>query len=110
MAVKIDRNMQAFGKSNVPGFTRGSSFKHSEPKEKSKSKISSSDHLKELTKMIETMEFNHASQMSAMQNSLIAMDRSQNNRFQNNPNKNWKRKNHSQDQRPPNPKEYSNMV
>ena len=110
MVVKIDRNMQASKKSNVPSFTRGSSSKHSEPKEKSESKVYSSDPLKKLREMIKTMELNHVTQMSAMQNRLIAMEMSQNNRFQNNPNKNWKKKNHSQDQRPPNPKEYSNMV
>ena len=48
MVVKNERNMQASGKSNVPGFTRGSSSKHSEPKEKSESKAYSSDPFKEL--------------------------------------------------------------
>lgn len=58
--------MQASGKSNVFGFTRGSSSKHSEPKEKSESKVSSRDPLNELTEMIKTMELNDATQMSAM--------------------------------------------
>ena len=35
IANKIDKNMQASGKSNLPGFTRGSSSKQSDPKEKS---------------------------------------------------------------------------
>ena len=88
MAVKIERNMQALGKSNVHGFTRGNSSKHSEPKEKPESKVSSIDHFKELAEMIKTMKLNHATQMNAMQNRLIVMERSQNNRFfQNKPNK-----------------------
>ena len=66
MTVKIERNMQASGKSNVLGFTRGGSSKHSEPKEKSESKVSSRDPLNELTEMIKIMELNDATQMSAM--------------------------------------------
>lgn len=56
------------------------------------------------------MELNHATQMSAMQNRLIAMERSQNNRFLNKPNKHWQRKDPPQDQRPPNPLDSTNMV
>ena len=40
---------------------------------------------------------------------LIAMERSQNNRFQNKPNKDWQRKG-PQDQRPPNPLDSANIV
>ena len=69
MAIKIERNMQASGKSNVHGFTRGSSSKHSEPKENPESKVSSSDSFKELTEMIKTMELNHATQMNVMHKS-----------------------------------------
>ena len=81
MAIKIERNMQASGKSNIPGFTRGNSSKQSKPKEKLDSKTSAKDPFKELAEMIKTMELNHAAQMNAMQNRLIAMERSQNNRF-----------------------------
>lgn len=52
--------------------------------------------------MIKTMELNHATQMNAMQNRLIDMERAQNNRFQNKPNNDWQREG-PQDQRPPNP-------
>ena len=38
------------------------------------------------------------------------MERSQNNRFQNKPNKDWQRKGSPQDQRPPNPLDSTNMV
>ena len=89
MAIKIERNMQASRKSNLHGFTRGNSSKQSEPKEKSDSKTSAKDLFKELVEMIKTMELNHAAQMNAMQNRLIAMERSQNNRFQSKPNKDW---------------------
>jgi hypothetical protein len=57
------------------------------------------------------MEANHATQLSAMQNKLIAMERAQNNRFQ--PrlnNERWQRKNPPQDQRPPNQLESTNIV
>jgi hypothetical protein len=40
--IKIDKNMQASGRSNLPGFTRGSSSKQHEPKD-AKRKIVSSD-------------------------------------------------------------------
>ena len=109
MVVKIERNMQASGKSNIPGFAKGSSSKHFEPKEKPESKVSS-DPFKELIEMIKTMELNCATQMNAMQNRLIAMERPQNNKFQNKPNKDWKRKGPPQDQRPPNPLDSTNMV
>lgn len=109
MVIKIERNMQASGKSNIPGFTRGNSSKQSEPKEKSDSKTSAKDPFKELAEMIKTMELNHATHMNAMQNRLIAMERSQNNRFQSKPNKDWQRKG-PQDQRPPNPLDSANLV
>ena len=87
MAINIERNMQASGKSNISCFARGSSSKHSEPKDKPESKVSSSDSFKELVEMRKTMEMKHATQMNAMHNRLIAMERSQNDRFQNKPNK-----------------------
>lgn len=66
IAIKIEKNMQASGKSNIHGFTRGISSKHSKPKEKLESKVASSDLFKELAEMIKTMELNHATQMNAM--------------------------------------------
>jgi len=76
ITIKIERNMQASGKSNILGFTRSSSSKHLEPKEKPESKVFLNDPFKELAEMIKTMELNHATQMNAMQNKLIAMERS----------------------------------
>ena len=40
MVVKIDQNMQASGRSNLPGFTRGSASKQPKPK----GKVESSEH------------------------------------------------------------------
>jgi hypothetical protein len=85
MAIKIDKNMQASGKSNLPGFKRGTTSKQQESKDKaiaSESKNSSIDPLKELTEIIKATEANHVAQLNAMQNGLIAMGRSQANRFQ----------------------------
>jgi hypothetical protein len=87
-AVRIDKNMQDARKSNIPGFSRGTS---SQPYEEKKKKIenqgSSNDGIKELTQLIKQMEINqanqmreHASQMNAMQNMLIAMERVQSSR------------------------------
>jgi hypothetical protein len=114
IAIKIDKNMQASGKSNLPGFTRGGSSKQSESKEKATTldnKDPFYDPLKAITKMVKRMEANHATQLSAMQNRLIAMERSQNNRFQPRPNnEKWQKKGPPQDQRPPNKLESTNVV
>jgi hypothetical protein len=57
------------------------------------------------------MEATHATQLSALQNRLIAMEKSQNNRFQPRPNNDrWQKKGPPQDQRPPNQLESNNVV
>jgi hypothetical protein len=115
-AIKIDKNMQASGKSNLPGFTRGSSSRQSDPKEKAAipdNKDPSYDPLKAITEMVKRMEATHATQLSALQNRLIAMERSQNqnNRFQPRPgNERWQKKTPQQEQRPPNQLESNNVV
>jgi ribonuclease HI/transposase InsO family protein len=115
-AIKIDKNMQASGKSNLPGFTRGSSSKQSESKEKAAApdnKDPSYDPLKAITEMVKRMEATHATQLSALQNRLIAMERTQNfnNRFQPRPsNERWQKKAPQQEQRPPNQLESNNVV
>jgi hypothetical protein len=61
--------------------------------------------------MIKAMESNHASQLNAMQNKLIAMERSNSNRFQlRKNNETWQKKGPPQDQRLPNHLESTNMV
>jgi hypothetical protein len=52
----------------------------------------------------------HANQMNAMQNRLIAMERAQSSRPQHKPNDKWPKRPPPQDQRPPNPFESTNLV
>jgi ribonuclease HI len=111
LAVRIDKNMQDARKSNIPGFTRGSSSKSSEEKKKKvEGQESSSDGIKELTQLIKQMEINHANQINALQNRLITMERSQNNRPHHKPNDKWPKRTSPHDQRPPNPFESTNLV
>ena len=111
LAIKIDKNMQDARKSNIPGFTRGSS---SQPYEEKKKKVEAqgapNDGIKELTQLIKQMDINHANQLNAMQNRLIAMERDQSSRPQHRPNDKWPKRLPPQDQRPPNPFESTNLV
>jgi ribonuclease HI len=110
-AIKIDKNMQDARKSNIHGFTRGSSSKvNEEKKKKVEGQESSNDGIKELTQLIKQMEINHANQINALQNRLITMERSQNNRQQHKPNDKWPKRPPQHDQRPPNPFESTNLV
>jgi hypothetical protein len=60
-AIRIDKNMQDARKSNIPGFSRGTSSKSIEEKKKKvENQESSSDGIKELTQLIKQMEINHA--------------------------------------------------
>jgi hypothetical protein len=133
MAIKIDRNMQDARKTNIPGFTRGSSSQPYEEKKKSvENQKSSNDGVKELTQLIKQMEINHANQIkqmeinhanqikqmevnqvnqnNAIQNRLIAIERGQASRPSHRPNDKLPKKSPSQDQRPPNPFESTNWV
>jgi hypothetical protein len=129
MAIKIDMNMQDARKSNIPGFTRGSSSQpYEEKKKNAKNKKSSNDDMKELTQLIKKMKINHANQikqmeinqanqakehanqMNAMQNRLIALERGQASRPPHRPNDKWPKKPPPQDQTPPNPFESTNWV
>ena len=98
---KIERNMQASGKSNLPGFSRSSvslSKSHDskgkavEPEDKDQIK----DSIKEITELMKQMMVNHTSQLNAMQNRLMTMEKThiaQNQRsFQPRPNQEWKKK------------------
>jgi hypothetical protein len=106
ISVKIDKNMQALGKSNLPGFSWGSSSRQTKVKDKTatpENKDPNFDPLKVITEMVKRMEATHTTQLGALQNRLIAMERSQNNRVQPRPNNDrWQRKGPPQDQRPPN--------
>ena len=98
---KIDKNMQAFGKSNLPGFSRisgsisesyDSKGKAVEPEGKDQTK----DSIKEITELMKQMMVNHTSQLNAFQNRLMTMEKThivQNQRsFQPRPNQEWKKK------------------
>jgi hypothetical protein len=115
MAIKMDKNMQASSKSNLPGFAKGiaSTPKQEESKGKAvafDSKDSSNDYLNELKEIIKTMEVNHVAKLNAMQNQLITMEISQAHRLHPKGNGNWRKKGHPQEQRPPNQLETMNMV
>ena len=102
--------MQVSGKSNLPSFTRGATSKSHEGKKKSENQESTSDQIKELTELIKKMEIDHATQMTAMQNRLIAMERAQASGFHHKPNNGWQKRDPPQEQRPPNPLETINLV
>lgn len=54
------------------------------------------------------MEIDHATQMTTMQNRLIAMERDQTNKFHHKPNNGWQKRTPPQEQRLPNPLETNN--
>ena len=68
--------------------------------------------MRDLTDVIKVVEANHVSQVNAMQNRLITMERSQSQvpRFPPRANQEWKNSFPPQDQRPPNQLEATNMV
>ena len=111
--------MQSTGKSNIPGFVRGttsSSKPHDtkgetiEPEGKDEGKES----MKEVADMMKQMMINCTSQMNAMQNRINNMEKtqvSQNHRnFQPRQNQEWKKKYPPYEQTPPNQLETNNMV
>ena len=103
MAIKMDLNMQASRKSNIPGFTRA--FvppKPHEPKAKDPSQEVYDRKIKKLNEKIETMQNDYVDQLKNMQNRMIIMERSYN-RQKNLPpkNNNWVPKKAPQDRRPP---------
>jgi hypothetical protein len=79
--------MQDARKSNILGFSQGSSSKNvEERKKKVEGQESSNDSIKEFTQLIKQMEINHANQINALQNRLITMEREQANRSHHKPN------------------------
>jgi len=110
LAIKIEKNMQVSGKSNLPGFTRGASSKSYKGKMRSKNQESTSDSVKELMELIKKMKIDHANQMNDMQNRLIAMERAQARGFHHKPNNGWQKRVPPQEQKPPIPLETINLV
>lgn len=85
-ALKMERARRESG-TKIPGFNRGPSKSH-DSKGKAKEE-NAYDPIKELTQLIKTIEANHTNEMYAMQNRLVAMERSQGQRFQPRPNDRW---------------------
>ena len=76
----IDRNMQASGKSNLPGFSRSSVSisKSHDSKGKAvetKGKDQMKDSIKKITKLMKQMMVSHTSQLNAFQNRLMTMEK-----------------------------------
>ena len=72
LAVKIDRNMQSSGESNLLGYSRSSTpLKSNEHKEEDSYKIQ----MMEMKERLERMEDKHLAQMKEMQNKVISMKR-----------------------------------
>ena len=77
---KIDKNMQAYGKSNLLGFSRGSASipKLHDSKGKAveiENKDQTKESIKEMIEIMKQMMVNHTSQMNVMQNRLMAMEK-----------------------------------
>ena len=110
--IRIDKNMQALGKSNVLGFSKGSP-PESDKVKKVENQEPQGDSIDKLTQLIKQMELNHANQLAAMQanqtalqNKVVSLERNRGNNFYpNKPNDRWQnqRRPPPQDQRPPNP-------
>jgi hypothetical protein len=67
-AIKIDKNMQDARKSNIPGFSRGTSSRpYEEKKKKVENQESSNDGIKESVQLIKQMEVNHANQIKQIE-------------------------------------------
>ena len=74
MAVKIDRNMQSLGESNLPGYSRSSTpLKSNEHKEEDSYK----KQMMEMKERFERMEDKHLAQMKEMQNKVMNMEKAQ---------------------------------
>lgn len=108
-ALKIERSRKESRNSKIHGFNRRPS-KSNDSKGKDKEETTHNP-IKELTQLIKSTEANHIKEMQAMQNRLVAMERSQVQRFQPSPNDRWqKNKGPPQDYRPTNPLQSTNMV
>ena len=80
-ALKMERAIRESGKYEIFCFNRGPSKSH-DSKGKAKEE-SAHDPIKELTQLIKTMKENHTTQMNAIQNRMVPMERNQAGRFQN---------------------------
>lgn len=107
LAEEIEKDKKGYGKIEISGFDEG-------PSKSKESNESDDDPMQKL----ESMELNqtklisnHAKEMSAMQARLVQMERSQAQSFQPRNNNNvWHKKGPSNEQRPPNPLEFANIL
>ena len=74
MAVKIDRNMQPSGESNLPGYSKSSTLLKSN---KHKEEDSYRKEMMEMNERLGGIEDEHLAQMKEMQNKAISMERAQ---------------------------------
>ena len=74
LAIKIDANMQASGKSNLPSFTRGQA-KH-ETKGREPMQEAYDKKIKEFNENMEAMKATYTNQLKNMQNRVVTMERS----------------------------------
>ena len=105
LAVKIDQNMQALGKSNIPGYTRALI----PPKQQEIKAEDPTNHMqeaydkkmKEMNDRMEALQADYANQLKKMQNQVINMERAQTSQNNFPPKGNWDPKKAPQDRRSP---------
>ena len=109
MAVKIDRNMQSSGESNLPGYSKSSTLLKSNEHEE---EDSYRKQMMEIKERLGRMEDKHLAQMKEMQNKVISMERAQSQPVPRTfpPKVNWQRKAPNHEQRPPHQLESTDMV
>ena len=78
LAIKIDKNMQSLGESNIQGYSRSStSLKTVEPKGKEPSNETYEKKLMDLTEKMQDMERKYLAQIKEVQNRVITVERTQ---------------------------------
>ena len=109
MAVKIDRNMQSSGESNLLGYSKSSTLLKSNEHEE---EDSYRKQMMEMKERLGRMEDKHLAQMKEMQNKVISMEIAQSQPFPTTfpPKVDWQRKPPNHEQRPPHHLEATNMV
>ena len=111
MVVKIDRNMQSSGKSNIPGYTRALiPPKQQEIRAKDYTQETYDKKMKEMNDRMEALQADYANQLKNMQNRVINMERAQTSQKNFPPKGNWVQKKAPREKRPPNQLDSTNMV
>ena len=114
LAIKIDQNMQALGKSNIPGYTRAlippkqQEIKAKDPMNHMQEAYDKK--MKDMNDMMEALQAVYANQLKNMQNQVINMERAQTSQKNFPPKGNWVQKKAPQEKRSPNKLDSTNMV